>query len=242
MSDRDDLLPTVDEIRQIPTDFGIRRFAVILRRRIWSGNYVGDGTPTNDDITLTPLPKVRDAFAVGSNDPKMLEYIIAQGNVIKDRYYKINRITPFYGSGGYTATQLRMRPSPDYKNVEPVVILVGDDGFARECVQVSFEIDRAFGYSMLVQETDRPKVALISAAITPSTPTIAHATSLQLTCTGTFEGSSTSDITPLMRWSSSTPSVATVDLLGKVSALTAGTSTITASLGAITASTVVTVT
>ena len=37
MSLRDDLIPVIDELRGLPNDFGLRRFSVVLRRRVWSG-------------------------------------------------------------------------------------------------------------------------------------------------------------------------------------------------------------
>jgi hypothetical protein len=243
---RDDLLPVADELRQLPVDFGLRRYTVTIRRRIWSGTYPGDGTATNQDIALSPLPRVRNSFSSASLSPAALQYILANGNVIDDRYYKIDRITPAYNdgtvSGGYTAQQLRLRPSPDSKSIEEIVVLVGDDGMRRDCVQVTFEQDRAFRYTMLVHESDRPRVALSSLAITPVSPSVVHGNKVQLMATGTFADGTTSDLTPLVVWSSATPAKATVDVLGNVTAVAAGTSVITAALADITATDTVTVT
>jgi hypothetical protein len=234
MSLRDDLLPVVDDVRLIPGDFGFRRYGVTIRRRVWSGNFAGDGTPTDQDIVLSPIPRVRNSFSSASLRPETLQYILANGGVIDDRYYQIDRITPAYVSngvaGGYSAQQLRLKPPTDAKNVECIVVLVGDDGFKRDCEQVTFEQDRAFKYAMLVRESDRPRVALTSLAITPSVPAAAVGAKVKLTATGTFADGTTSDLTPLVTWTSATPGHATVDLLGVLSGVAAGTSVITASL------------
>lgn len=83
----------------------------------------------------------------------------------------------------------------------------------------------------------------ISLALTPTTVQIAGQTSTQLKATGTFVDGSTQDFTRLVNWTSSAPSVATVGYqTGTVLALAAGQSTITATLGPVTATTQVTVT
>lgn len=245
---RDALLPVVDLLRELPNTFGLRRYAVTIRRRVWSGTYPGDGTPTDQDIVITPIPRVRNSFSSATMSPQAMQYLLANGNVIDDRYYKIDRITPTYSvvggvSGGYSPKQLRTIASPDLKNVEEIVVLVGDDGYKRDCVQVTFEQDRSFGYTMLVHETDRPRAALTSLAVTPASPSpsVAVGKKLQLTATGTFNDGSTSDLSPLVVWSSGTPSHATVDLLGNVTGVAAGTSVITAALAGISATVTVTV-
>lgn len=247
---RDALLPVASNLRGLPSSpFGLRRFIVILRRRVWSGQYVNDGTVTTQDITITPLPRVRNSFSSRGISPAALEYILQNGTVILDRLYTIDKITPAFVNngtpGGYSSAHLNMRPNPDVKNVDPVVILVGDDGYARECVQMSLEQDRAFHYKMLVRESDRPRTALVSLAMTPSSPTVDHTASVpkvQIAGLGTFEDGQTSDLSPICIWSTSNPTVATVDLLGVVTGVSAGTATITAQLGSVTASVSLTVT
>lgn len=245
---RDSLLPVIDQLRGMPPTFGLRRFSVTIRRRTWSGSYVGDpaGSATDSDIVITPIPRVRQVFSAASLRYEQLQYIAANGNVIDDRYYTIDRITPSYVNngtpGGYSAQQLRLVADPDLHNVESIVVLVGDDGFKRECVQKTFAEDRAFGYSMLVHETDRPRVALTSINVTPSPATVVHGSTLQMTATGVFADNSTSDLTPIVQWTSLSPSIATVDLLGVVTGVSAGTSTIQATMTSVTGSVSLTVT
>jgi hypothetical protein len=80
-------------------------------------------------------------------------------------------------------------------------------------------------------------------AASPATAQIANQTSTQLTVTGTFADGTTQDLTSVVNWTSSAPSVATVGYqTGVVSALSTGSSTITATLGSATAAVPLTVT
>lgn len=243
---RDQLLSVVDAIRNLPPFFGVRRFAVTIRRRVWSGQVAGEGTATDYNILLIPAPKVRD---ITSRDMTVgeLEYKAANNNTVAGNLYKISGITPQYlnadgTTGGYKAEQIRLWPNTDTGAVDNLVSLVGDDGYLRECVQVSFEQDRAFGYSMIVKEIDRPRTPLTSIAINPATATVAHGKTQQLSCVGAFAGNENSILTTLTAWSSSNTGVATVDVYGNVTAVAAGTATITATCLGQTATATITVT
>jgi uncharacterized protein YjdB len=87
-------------------------------------------------------------------------------------------------------------------------------------------------------------------AVTPATETLSVGQTAQLTATGTTghgsnHPSTTSNVTDLATWTSTSPAVASVNSAGLVTALTAGTATITATLngftGSITSSSTVTV-
>jgi trimeric autotransporter adhesin len=83
----------------------------------------------------------------------------------------------------------------------------------------------------------------ITLATSPSTVQIANQTAAQLTVTGTFADGTTQDLTSVVNWTSSAPSVATVEYqTGVVSSLSSGSSTITATLGSATATVQLTVT
>jgi uncharacterized protein YjdB len=88
---------------------------------------------------------------------------------------------------------------------------------------------------------------VVSIAITPANPSIAQGLNLQLTATGTFSDGSMQNITTLVTWSSSNPSVAPVSensgTAGQVTGLAVGSATITAELNGVPpATTTVTVT
>ncbi len=62
MALRDDLIPILDDIRRdvIDTAVGLRLDDVVVRRRVWSGRSLGQGTATDTDTELDPRPKVHD--------------------------------------------------------------------------------------------------------------------------------------------------------------------------------------
>jgi 6-phosphogluconolactonase (cycloisomerase 2 family) len=82
---------------------------------------------------------------------------------------------------------------------------------------------------------------LTSIAVTPANPTIGKGATEQFVATGTFSDKSTKVITTTVTWSSGTLATATISVGGLATALAAGTSTITATSGAISGNTLLTV-
>jgi hypothetical protein len=71
----------------------------------------------------------------------------------------------------------------------------------------------------------------VTITVTPDSHGIVVGEALQFTATGTFEDSATQDITSSVQWKSSDAGVASIDSTGLVTALSAGTTTITATSG-----------
>jgi hypothetical protein len=80
-----------------------------------------------------------------------------------------------------------------------------------------------------------------SIAVTPANPTIALGSSQQFTATGTFSDGTTQDISSVVKWTSSTPTVAVINQTGVAASATHGTTNINATLTGTTGSTVLTV-
>src|SRR5271166_4008471 len=83
---------------------------------------------------------------------------------------------------------------------------------------------------------------LVSIAVTPSNPSLAAGQQQQFTATGTFANGSHWNLTSVVAWSSSAPSVASISRCGRATSVAAGGTTIMATLGSITGSTGLTVT
>ena len=83
---------------------------------------------------------------------------------------------------------------------------------------------------------------LTSIQVTPANPSISKGGTQQFTATGTYSDSSTANITGQVTWTSGTPAKATITGAGLATGVAAGTSTITATLGSVSGSTVLTVT
>ncbi|HZX41140.1 MAG TPA: Ig-like domain-containing protein [Myxococcaceae bacterium] len=78
--------------------------------------------------------------------------------------------------------------------------------------------------------------------MTPSNPSLAAGTTLQLTATATYSDLATEDVTASTTWASSDASILTVSSSGLVTAVAPGTATVTATSGSVAGSTTVTVT
>jgi len=72
---------------------------------------------------------------------------------------------------------------------------------------------------------------LISLTVTPANPSIAAGQTQQFIATGLFSDGITQNLTASVTWSSSNPSVATINAAGLATTLTAGSTTITAAYG-----------
>ena len=83
---------------------------------------------------------------------------------------------------------------------------------------------------------------LTSIAVTPPTPSNALGTARQFVATGTFSNATTQDLSNQVTWGSDTPSVATVSNAGLATTLAVGTTVVRATSGAVSGSTVLTVT
>jgi sugar lactone lactonase YvrE len=84
--------------------------------------------------------------------------------------------------------------------------------------------------------------ALVSIAVTPANPSITKGLTQQFTATGTYADSSTQNLTTQVTWASATTATATISTGGLATGAGVGASTISATLGAIQGSTVLTVT
>jgi hypothetical protein len=82
---------------------------------------------------------------------------------------------------------------------------------------------------------------LVSIAVTPLNATNLVGGTQQYTATGTYSDSSTQNVTSQATWSSSKPTVATISTSGLATAVSAGSTTISAALSGVTGSTTLTV-
>jgi hypothetical protein len=103
-------------------------------------------------------------------------------------------------------------------------------------------VDYVKGGFPILQGAPATPATLESIEVTPSNPSIATGATLPFTATGRYSDGSTGNVTSSVSWSSSTPSVATIDSAGVASAAGPGTTTILASSGSVSGSTTLTVT
>lgn len=88
--------------------------------------------------------------------------------------------------------------------------------------------------------------ALVSIAVTPANPSAASGTTVQFLATGTYSDATTQNLTGSVTWNSSNPTAASIvtsgPTIGLASALSQGSTSVSATLGAISGSTTLTVT
>ncbi len=82
---------------------------------------------------------------------------------------------------------------------------------------------------------------LVSIAVTPASSTAPAGTTLQFHATGTYADTATKDITSSVVWGSSNPEAVTIDIAGFATLVAAGQSTISATLGNVSGSTLLTI-
>jgi hypothetical protein len=97
-------------------------------------------------------------------------------------------------------------------------------------------------FEQIAAEANGSGPTLSSIALTPINRAVAPGSQVPYIATGTYSDASTLNITAQVRWASSSPSVATISTRGLVSAISLGTTTISASLNDVTSSTSLTVT
>jgi outer membrane protein assembly factor BamB len=99
-----------------------------------------------------------------------------------------------------------------------------------------------FNYVPFTVVNPKPvEITLLSIAVTPDNPTVTVGKTKQLTATGSYSDGSTQDLTAQVTWQSSDPAKATVSSTGLVAGQNYGSTTVTATLGSISVSTLVNV-
>lgn len=147
---RDQLLPLISQVRQIPADLGFRPYTVTLRVRTWAGGRVGlpvGSTPDITDTVITPPPKVRQLSQ---------REVDASGGRYQMGDFVVSGIVPSFTDGdaygGFTPAQLQPTPTAAQ---DVVYLLTGPEGTV-ECTQVGSDFSRPTRYSLVLRMTAPP--------------------------------------------------------------------------------------
>lgn len=153
MTLRDDLLPQIEALRGIPGALGFRPYtSVVLRTRTWSGAEPGDGTHTDENLSLTAGGQPAKVRQISARE------VQASGGRYTDADFIVGPLTPRHtapggGSAGYTAAQLA--PGSSARNVERHVVLTGPGESSSEWLIVGDQKDRALRYMLTIRRTER---------------------------------------------------------------------------------------
>jgi len=139
-----------------------------------------------------------------------------------------------------TASAIWSSAAPDYATVDESGLATGVTAGSST---ITATVGSKSGSSILTVTT----ATLVSIAVSPVDPTLPLNLTKQFAATGTYSDGSitddyTRDLTALVTWTSGTPSVASMDPSGLITAKLAGSSVITATLGSISDNTNLTVT
>jgi hypothetical protein len=136
--------------------------------------------------------------------------------------------------------------SVTWKAASPAVATVNAQGVASSVAVGNTSVTGTSGAIVGSTSLTVTAAALVSIAVTPAIPSIPLGTTQQVTATGTFTDGSTQNLTSTVRWTSDTPSTATISNAstshGLATSAGTGTATITATSGSVSGSTVLTVT
>jgi Bacterial Ig-like domain (group 2) len=138
----------------------------------------------------------------------------------------------FTATGTYTdGTQAVLTSQATWASATPAVATISASGLASAVATGSSGITATFGgvtaTAASLTVTAAPRVVK-SIQVTPSYPTVPAGITQAFKAVGTFTDNSTADITADVTWATATPAVATVTGSGVATALSAGTSNITA--------------
>ena len=145
----------------------------------------------------------------------------------------------FTVTGTYSDGSTRdLTSSATYTSSNPAVIAVSSSGLASAAGAGTASVTvTSGGQSFTTAPTTVSPATLVSIAITPNSPSIASGTTQQFTATGTFSDGSTQDVSSQTVWSSSNPSVLTIDATGYATSDSTGSAQVTATLNSVSATT-----
>ncbi|MBK7537264.1 MAG: Ig-like domain-containing protein [Myxococcales bacterium] len=160
--------------------------------------------------------------------------------------------TPSLAAGTTTAlTATAMLSDMTTRNVTAQVTWTSSDttkatvnstGTVRGVAKGTSTIRAAMGTLSAMTTVTVTDAVLTSLAVTPVNPSVPKGLTQQMTATGTFSDGTTQNLTAMATWTSNAAARATVSAAGLVTAVTEGDATITAAMGTINGSSVVTVT
>ncbi len=185
------------------------------------------------------------SFTVSAAELTSIQITTAGGNSVADGQTKQYTATGIFSDATTQDITTQVTWSSNDVAVATISNVGGDEGLATAVATgTCFILADLNGITDAIALTVTG-ATLTSIQVTPSIPSVALGLSKQFTATGIFSDASTSDLTASVTWSSATPAVATMGGAGSeglAQSVSVGTSVITASSGAISDSTTLTVT
>ena len=159
----------------------------------------------------------------------------------------LGELQQFTATGHYTDQSTQdLTSQVTWSSSIPAVAMISNDqgtqGQAATLAVGSTVIGASLGSIAASTQLTVGPAQLVSLSVAPLNPSLAVGATQQFTAAGTYSDGSVQDVTSLVTWASSAATVATISSQGLAQAVSAGTTTISATLGALMASTTLTVT
>lgn len=184
------------------------------------------GGPVSGSATLTVTPAALVSLAVGPATPSVTA----------------GQSEQFTATGTYTDNSTQTLSSASWTSSNTSVASIDGNGnataLAAGTTTITATSNGISGSTTLT--VTAPAATLVSIALTPAKPTVTAGATQQFTATGSWSDGSQSALTSAT-WSSTTPSVATVDGNGLATAVSVGQTSISAEADGVTGSTTMTV-
>jgi uncharacterized protein YjdB len=147
----------------------------------------------------------------------------------------------FTATGNFDDGSTQVLTSPQWSSSATSVLSVDTNGLGLAVGPGTSTVTVTSGALSATAAVTVNSATLVSLAIAPSNSFMPAGAVKQFTATGTFSDNSTQDVTQSVVWSSSSPTVASINDLGAVTSIATGSTTIAATWSAISQSTTLTV-
>lgn len=192
-----------------------------------TATYMGDSAsatltvqavPTLQSITVTPA---NVTIYTGTNEPYTA--------------------TGYYSNGTYANITASVTWSSSATSVATISSAGSAHGVAPGSTNITATQGSVSGSTGLTVENRPPPPVLLSISITPVNPTVIVGANQSFVATGHYSDNSVQNLTSVVTWSSSIPAIATIGSGGVATSVAVGSTTITASDGSVSGSTLLTV-
>jgi len=213
------------------------------------GTYLGGQEPSfagsmdeiaifNQALNAEQIQSIYDAFSAGMCKPSLQSIALTPVNPTM----AVGLSQQFDAAGSYSDGTIHdLTTSASWSSSNPAVATVSASGQAIALATGSSTIAAALGAQ--TGSTNLSVIpSLVSIQISPQNPSISAGTTQPFSATGTFSDGSMQDVTASVSWSSSLPAVAVTTTGGLASGIAVGQATIVATAGAVSGSTLLTVT
>ena len=157
-------------------------------------------------------------------------------------WLQVGQTQPFKAAAAYSdGTTQDITTTVSWDSSAPTVATVSNSGLATAIAPGTAILKATMGAVTASVTLTVSAATLTSITVTPAAPSIAAGQTLQFTATGSYSDGTSQNLSDTVNWTSGTPATATITGAGLATGVAAGASVITATLGAVSGNTNLTV-